>query len=161
MKYQFLKRYEFLFDADSETVIKLLISGTTKYQLRERFRLFEKDCIYSMIWKNRIFFYHGKPIRSFISPVFVAKITEDEKTHLVGFWTLSLSNSILFVCSWFFLLSIAAIPLLRDVEVSLPLLYAVIALFFLFEAGLIKLGFFLERKRMQRVMEHITAAQKL
>ena len=155
-----MKRYKFIFDAKKQTVVNNLMNGVISADFSEKIKLFEKDAIYGRVSKNKICLYHGTPFRTYLRPVFSAKIIESEKTTLSGVWRLPVHINIFFILWYLFLIFVSIIPLITKGEKNLPLLYATVVVFAFLGVAFIISGYWIERKRMMKVIEHIRTKQK-
>ena len=158
-----VKKYEFIFDTDKTTVVDKLLDGVIKSDFSENVKLFEKDAIYGRLSKNtnKIFLYHGTPLRTSCRPIFSAKILEGKETAISGIWRLPIHINIFFIMWYLFLIWVSVIPLIFDGNGNLPLLYLMVILFAVVGLLFIISGYLIERKRMKKVIEYIENVQKV
>lgn len=154
-----MKKYEFVFNAPKECVIDKLLDGV-KPVSSEKVRLFEQEAIYGKLSKNKVILYHGMQFRNACRPIFSAKVIEEEKTIIRGFWRLPVRINIFFSLWYLFLIWIAIFPLITEGEGDLPLLYMIILAFAMFGIFMIASGYLIERKRMKKVIKHIENVQR-
>lgn len=155
-----MKKYEFVFDAPKECVIDKLLDGVIKTGFSENVKLFEQDAIYGKLSKDKVFLYHGTPFRNSCRPIFSAKIIEEEKTVIRGFWRLPVSVNIFFSVWYLLLMYMAIFPLIADGEGNWPLFYCWIFFLAIFGVFTIAFGSLIERKRMKKVIEYIENLQE-
>ncbi len=155
-----MKKYEYTFDAEKQIVIDELMCGVIKSGHSGFVRIFEKDAIYGNASKNKICLYHGTPFRNSFRPVFSAKIIEGEQTTIIGKWRLPGYLNV-FIALWYLILAgMLIIPLVDGAQGNILALYATVIIFALFPAALVALSYLIERKQMEKVLEHIENAQK-
>lgn len=144
-------KHEFVFNAPKQIVISHLMSGLTEAKSSKTF-LDEEDVIYGKVRADRVLLFHGIKYKNSFRPVFTAKIMENGKTVIRGFWRLP-NFSTIFILIWFgFLLGFGCLSLFKNFSIQLVwflLLFSVLGVL------IVMLGVFLERKRMKKVIEYI------
>ena len=144
-----MKKHEFIFNAPKQTVISHLMNGVIKAKSLE---FYEEDEIYGKVCGDKLLLYHGIKYKNGFRPIFSAKITDNGKTVIKGFWKLPIP-SIIFLLIWFGnLWGFGFLSLLKTINVMLVLwllIFSVIGVTFVMTA------FFFERNRMKKVIEYI------
>ena len=149
-------KHEFVFNAPKQTVISHLMNGVIEAKSFE-LCFYEEDAIYGKLRGDRILLYHGIRYKSAFRPLFSARIINNGKTVIKGFWRLPIFSA-LFMMIWFGnLITVSVLSLVSGFNI---LLFAAVVLFAAFGVLMTMSGFFFERNRMKKVIEHIEKAME-
>lgn len=155
-----MKTYEFDFNCDRETAVNSILKNLRKWNF------FENPVVYGRASKDksRIVLYHGVSYRNGFRPVFSAKVIEESAAHTLvkGYWRFSIDAIVFLVCWYLHFVLFMLIPLIFGAKEAVGYVeYIFFTICYAFPLLLCMIGFKVEKKRMNKVLEHIKMHQRI